>query len=58
MTTRAAFKQSDLDRAIKCAARHGLSVARIDINDNGASIVFGEPERKGRKNPLDRLHAA
>lgn len=58
MTARAAFKQSDLDRAIKCAVRAGLTVARIDLNDNGASIIIGEPERKAGKNPLDRLHAA
>lgn len=58
MTARAAFKQADLERALKCAAQAGLTVARIDLNDNGASIVIGEPERKGRRNPLDRLHAA
>lgn len=58
MTAKAAFKQSDLDRAIKCAVRAGLTVARIDLNDNGASIIIGELERKAGKNPLDRLHAA
>lgn len=58
MTVRAAFRQSDLDRAIKCAVRAGLSVARIELNDNGASIVIGEPEKSAKRNPLDRLHAA
>lgn len=58
MTRPARFKQADLDRAIKCAVKAGLSVARIDLNDNGASIVIGEPERRDRRNPLDRLHAA
>lgn len=59
MTARAAFKQSDLDRALKCAEARGLTVARIDVNDNGVSIVIGEPESvKAKRNPLDRLHAA
>jgi putative NADPH-quinone reductase len=58
MTKRVAFKQADLDRALAVVEKHGLQVARIDLNDNGASIVIGEPERKGRRNPLDRLHAA
>lgn len=58
MTTRAAFKQSDLDRALKVAEARGLPVARIEVNDNGVSIVIGEPERGKRRNPLDRLHAA
>ena len=58
MTARVRFKQSDLDRALAVVERRGLSVARIDLNDNGASIVIGEPERGKRRNPLDRLHAA
>jgi putative NADPH-quinone reductase len=58
VTKRVAFKQADLDRAIAVLEKRGLQVARIDLNDNGASIVIGEPERKGKRNPLDRLHAA
>lgn len=58
MTARVAFKQADLDRALAVVERRGLTVARIDLNDNGASIVIGEPEKRGRRNPLDRLHAA
>ena len=59
MTKRVAFKQADLDRALAVVERRGLSVARIDLNDNGASIVIGEPETdKAKRNPLDRLHAA
>ena len=58
MTRRVAFRQADLDRALAVVAQRGLQVARIDLNDNGASIVIGEPETKSRKNPLDRLHAA
>ena len=59
MTARVRFKQSDLDRALAVVERRGLSVARIDLNDNGASIVIGEAETaKSKKNPLDRLHAA
>ena len=57
MTARVRFKQSDLDRALAVVERRGLTVARIDLNDNGASIVIGEPDKEG-KNPLDRLHAA
>lgn len=57
VTARVAFKKADLDRALECVERRGLTVARIDLNDNGASIVIGEPERR-KRNPLDRLHAA
>jgi acetolactate synthase regulatory subunit len=59
MTKRVAFKQADLDRALAVVTRRGLQVARIDLNDNGASIVIGEPEsNRTKRNPLDRLHAA
>ncbi len=58
MTKRVAFKQADLDRALAVVAKRGLQVARIDLNDNGASSIIGEPERRGRRNPLDRLHDA
>lgn len=59
MTARAAFKQADVERACKGVVAAGLQVARIEINDNGISVIIGEPEGKGRgKNPLDRLHAA
>jgi hypothetical protein len=58
MTKPAAFKQADLDRALAVIERRGLQVARIDLNDNGASIIIGEPEKRGKRNPLDRLHAA
>lgn len=59
MTRPAAFKQADIERACKGAVAAGLTVARIEINDNGISVIIGEPEGKVQgRNPLDRLHAA
>lgn len=60
MTARAIFKQGDVVRACKAAEAAGLKVARIVINDDSVEVVIGEPETagRGRRNPLDRLHAA
>ena len=58
MTARAAFRQADLERACKGVTAAGLKVARVVINDNGIEVIIGEPEGPGRRNPLDRLHAA
>lgn len=58
MSRPVAFKQADVERACKAAAAAGLSVARIEINDNGIAVIIGEPEARSRRNPLDRLHAA
>ncbi len=58
MTARAIFKQADVERACKGVAAAGLSVARVEFNDNGMVVIVGEPEgpTRGRRNPLDRLH--
>lgn len=56
MTARAAFKQSDVERACKGVKAAGLSVARVEFNDNGIVVIVGEAESAPRKNPLDRLH--
>ncbi len=60
MTARAIFKQADVERACKGVCAAGLSVARVEFNDNGITIVVGEPEGKpaAKRNPLDRLHAS
>ena len=60
MTARATFKQSDVERACKGICAAGLSVARVEFNDNGITVVVGEPETasKARRNPLDSLYAA
>lgn len=44
MTARATFKQADIERACKGVAAAGLSVARVEFNDNGMVVVVGEPE--------------
>ncbi len=59
MTARAAFKLSDVERGCKGVRAAGLSVARVEFNDNGFAVIVGEPEGKPivKRNPLDRLHA-
>ncbi len=60
MTARATFRQADVERACKGVAAAGLSVARVEFNDNGIVVhivdVTGKPAAK--RNPLDRLHGA
>lgn len=59
MSARASFKQGDLVRACNAAKAAGLSVARIEINDNGAVVIVGDPEGKGprrKKNLADELY--
>lgn len=55
MTKPAAFRQADLIRALKCAEQAGLQVARFEINDNGISVIVGEPE-KLKRNRADQLY--
>lgn len=57
MTARATFKQADVERACKGALAAGLSVARIEFNDNGIIVIVGEPEKAGRgRNKADELY--
>ena len=56
MTARAAFRQADLERACKGVTAAGLKVARVVINDNGIEVIIGEPEGRGRANPLDKIY--
>ncbi len=44
MTARASFKEGDLRRALRVATGEGLSIARIEVNDNGAFVIIGDPE--------------
>jgi len=39
---RAAFRQSDLERALKTARAAGLTVVGCDISDGRISLSFGE----------------
>ena len=56
MTSRAAFKQDDLTRAIKGVRAAGLEATRIEIE--GGRIVIMFDGQVNERNPLDRLHAA
>lgn len=55
MTARAAFKKADACRAIESVRACGLSVARVEFNDNGIVVIVGEPE-KVRRNRADDLY--
>lgn len=48
MSARATFKQDDVRRLVNGAVAAGLSVARVEFNDNGIVIVVGEPEKQRR----------
>lgn len=51
MTTKAAFKQSDLERAIKAFGKVGLCVARAKIGPDGSiEIIAGDPEDADNSN--------
>lgn len=61
MTKPAAFKQADVERACKGAAKAGLPIGGVRVLPDGTIEVFaaGNDLRPAtRKNPLDRLHAA
>ena len=58
MTARAAFKQSDVTRAIAGAKAAGLAVERVVVEAGRIEIIIGGEGNTNRKNPLDRLHAA
>lgn len=51
MTARAAFKQSDVTRAVNGVAAAGLAVARVRIAPDGSiEIVAGEPDKADNGN--------
>lgn len=46
MTIRAAFTESDVQRALKAARKAGQQVAGIDFpRQGGFRLIFGEPQR-------------
>lgn len=50
MSARAAFKQSDIERAVKACEKAGLSVARVKFTQDGFEIVAGETEGQDNNN--------
>ena len=57
MTRPVTFRQCDVERALKACQAAGLSVAGVEVNDNGFIVLVGDTV-KPKRNPLDRLHAA
>ena len=44
-----ANKQRVMSRALRAAAAAKVSVARLDVNSEGFSVVFGEPSSADRQ---------
>jgi hypothetical protein len=60
MTKPAAFRQADVERAVKGVKACGLPVVRVRVLPGGIIDIItagNDPEPEGT-NPLDRLHAA
>lgn len=59
MTARAAFKQSDVTRAIAGVAAAGLKVAYVEVSAGKIVVhVEGAAANNNSRRLLDKLHAA
>lgn len=53
MTARAAFKQSDVTRALKGMEAAGYRAARVEIDPNGKIVVIAESPAANDDGPSD-----
>ena len=58
MSAKVAFKQGDVERAVKGALAAGLRVARVEVEQGRIVVVVDEEAASNRRNPLDKLYAA
>jgi hypothetical protein len=56
VTARAAFKQVDVERAVKGLIAAGQRIAGVEVNDNGFVVLVGEGAVLKRKNKADALY--
>lgn len=53
MTAKAAFKQSDVTRALKGVTAAGMKTARVEIDPNGKIVVYPESRAANDDGPSD-----
>lgn len=56
MSKPARFTKADIKRTVDGIVAAGLSVAGVEVNDNGFVVLVGEPEMRKRRNKADELY--
>jgi hypothetical protein len=61
MTKPAAFRQADIERAVKGVTAGGLPIARVEVVDGKIVVIVGEPEKASmtkRRTLADKLYGS
>lgn len=56
MTARARYTKADIKRTVEGIVAAGLSVAGVEVNDNGFVVLVGDAVSRKRRNMADELY--